>query len=117
MITSFTRHLRWARTVAVAALALQAGAAGVPAPLWGQTVPPITDTRGQRDDPRRAELERRFQQRVEAVEVAFADAFMRAVSERGTADAGWEPAVVAAEAIERWTRDAFTFAAQVRRGR
>ncbi|WP_396222007.1 Spy/CpxP family protein refolding chaperone [Gemmatimonas sp.] len=66
MITSFTRHQRWARTVAVAALALQAGAAGVSAPLWAQTVPPISDTRGQRDDPRRAELERRFQQRVEA---------------------------------------------------
>jgi Spy/CpxP family protein refolding chaperone len=66
VITSFTRHQRWARTVAVAALALQAGAAGVSAPLGAQTVPPISDTRGQRDDPRRAELERRFQQRVEA---------------------------------------------------
>jgi Spy/CpxP family protein refolding chaperone len=56
VITSFTRHQRWARTVAVAALALQAGAAGVSAPLWAQTVPPISDTRGQRDDPRRAEV-------------------------------------------------------------
>jgi len=59
------------------------------------------------------------QQRVEAVEVAFADAFMRAISERGAleADAGWDPAVIAAEAIERWTRDAFTSAASARRGR
>lgn len=58
-------------------------------------------------------------QRVDAVEVAFADAFLRAIGERGTIEdePEWDPAVVAAEAIERWTRGVLSPAAPARRGR
>jgi Spy/CpxP family protein refolding chaperone len=53
--------------VAVGVLVMQAMAATWSAPLAAQSAPPATDPRGQRDDPRRAELARRFQQRVDAM--------------------------------------------------